>query len=86
MRAEPSIPRSGRPAAAPGPPSKPPDDPGPDRAGPGPARVRPGPGPLPERPQRKQARHVPSKTGTRAGPPARKATHRSTGSANRARA
>ncbi len=39
------LPRSGRPAAAPGPPSKPPDDPGPDRAGLGPARARTGFGP-----------------------------------------
>ena len=59
----------GTPRSRPGPPAKPQEAPGPerepDRAGPVPAGS--GPGPLPERPQRKQARHVPSKTGTRAG-------------------
>lgn len=61
----------GTPRSCPGPPAKPQEAPGPerepDRAGPVPARAGSGPGPLPERPQRKQARHVPSKTGTRAG-------------------
>jgi hypothetical protein len=37
------------------------------------ARARPGPGPLLERPQRKHAQHVPSRTGTLTGGPARKA-------------
>jgi hypothetical protein len=82
LRAEPSIPSltknpwSGRPAAArvhrrtPQMPRAPELQPGPGRAGPGPARARPATGAPTER---KQARHVPSKTGTLAGGPARKA-------------
>ncbi len=75
MRAEPSIPWSGRPAAAPvrrrNPQMPRARSMSRDRAGP--ARARTESGPLPERPQRKQARHVLSKAGTRAGGPTRKA-------------